>query len=451
MSGPKSSRYTVTATRRRMLAEQRQRKLLEQQQKILEEQRRIEQERKENCIWIKNTVGQMQKSTASFDRELAVAQELAAKSKSDHGMQQVVQNVREKVQRACTLAQNVESKDAAYVKAVLVQVNQVKAEIVLLQQKIQLAAQENEKELGRYFGSKIADAFSEKNDVPDAPTEKMDKSTDDVKAEINDELAEVMAAQSRISRSLFERAAHAKVALDELQDEEHLKNFEAITVLPLFTDYRKEVHEYEAVSDAYLQARASYEALCQSAAVEPKETSCCQAGLEMLQKEIERLQLQLAEDDERAYISQSIDEVMAEMSYDVIGQRQVHKKNGRHFTNELYAYEDGMAVNVTYADDGKITMELGGLDTDDRLPGAAEAKQLCESMESFCDDFSEIEKRLEAKGVVLKSRLALLPPSEDYAQIINVSDYQTTVPIDTFKANNRRRSIGQGKERYSKE
>ena len=451
MSGPKSSRYTVTAARRMMLAEQRRRKLLEQQQKILEEQRRIEQERKENCIWIKNTVGQIQKATVSFDRELAVAQELAAKSKSDHGMQQLVQNVREKVQRASTLAQNVESKDAAHVKEIWMQVKQVQTEVILLQQKIQLVAQENERELEHYFGSSIADAFSAKDDVPDDPIGKIANSTDSLKAKINDELAEVMAAQSKISESLFDRAAHAKVVLEELQDEEHLKNFEAITVLPLLTEYRKEVHEYEAVSDAYLQARAIYEALCQSAAVEPRDTRCSKAGLEMLHTEIENLQQRLAEDDERAYISQSIDEVMAEMGYDVIGQRHVQKKNGRHFINELYSYEDGTAVNVTYADDGKITMELGGLDTNDRLPDAAEAKQLCESMEAFCDDFSEIEKRLEAKGVVLKSRLALLPPSEDYAQIINVSDYQTTAPVDTFKANNRRGSIGQNQARYMKE
>ena len=451
MSGPKSSRYTVTAARRMMLAEQRQRKLLEQQQKILEEQRRIEQEQKENCIRIKNTVGQMQKSIASFDRELAVAQELAAKGKSDHGMQQLVQDVREKVQRASALAQNVESKNAAQVKEIWAQVKQVQTEVILLQQKIQLTAQENEKELGCYFGSSIADAFAAKNDVLDAPIREIANSTDSLKAKINDELAEVMAARSKISESLFARAAHAKSMLDEPQDEEHLKNFEAITVLSLLADYRKEVHEYETVSDAYLQARARYEALCQSAAVEPKETHCSKVGLEMLHTEIENLQEQLAEDDERTYISQSIDEVMAEMGYDVIGERHVQKKNGRHFTNELYSYEDGTAVNVTYADDGKITMELGGLDTDDRLPDAAEAKQLCESMESFCDDFSEIEKRLEAKGVVLKSRLALLPPSEDYAQIINVSDYQTTVPVDTFKANNRRRSIGQNQTQYMKE
>lgn len=451
MSGPKSSRYTVTAARRMMLAEQRRRKLLEQQQKILEEQRRLEQERKENCIWIKNTVGQIQKSASSFNRELAVAQELAVKTGSDHGLQRLVQDVRETVQKASVLAQNVESKDAAQVKEIWAKVKQVQAEVILLQQKIQLVAQENERELEHYFGSSIADAFSAKNDVPDASIGEIANSTDSLKAKINDELTEVMAAQSKISESLFEQAAHAKVVLEELQDEEYLKNFEAITVQPLLSDYRKEAHEYEAMSDAYLQARASYEALCQSAAVEPKDTRCSKAGLKMLHTEIENLQQQLAEDDERAYISQSIDEVMAEMGYDVIGQRHVQKKNGRHFINELYSYEDGTAVNVTYADDGKITMELGGLDTDDRLPDAAEAKQLCESMESFCDDFSEIEKRLEAKGVVLKSRLALLPPSEDYAQIINVSDYQTTAPVDTFKANNRRGSIVQNQAQYIKE
>lgn len=321
----------------------------------------------------------------------------------------------------------------------------------MLQQKIQQAAQENDEALGRYFGVSIADAFSAKNDVSPAPVEKIVDSSENLKAKICAELTKVLDAQPKISDDLFARGEQAKSALEKLQDEEHLKNFAAITVMPLLADCQKEIVTYERIFEVYSQTRACYEALCLSAEVEPKETRCSQAGLEMLQKEIERLQQQLAEDDERAYISQSIDEVMAEMGYDVIGQRQVHKKNGRHFTNELYAYEDGTAVNVTYADDGKITMELGGLDTDDRLPDAAEAKQLCESMESFCDDFSEIEKRLEAKGVVLKSRLALLPPSEDYAQIINVSDYQTTAPIDTFMANNRRSGIGQGKERYLKE
>ena len=422
MSGPKSSRYTLTAAQRR----------------AIEEQRRIEQERKKNCIWVKNTLGQIEKENSTFGREQAVAKELTAKTGNDHGLQQLIQEMQETVKSAVVLAQNVESKDVAHVKVICTQIKQRKAEIALPQQKIRQAAQENDEALGRYFGASIADAFSAKNDVSAAPVEKTVDRSENLKAKICAELTKVLDAQSKISDDLFARGEQAK-------------NFAAITVMPLLTDCQKEIVAYERNFEVYSQTRACYEALCLSAEVEPKETRCCQAGLEMLQKEIERLQQQLAEDDERAYISQSIDEVMAEMGYDVIGQRQVHKKNGRHFTNELYSYEDGTAVNVTYADDGKITMELGGLDTDDRLPDAAEAKQLCESMEAFCDDFSEIEKRLEAKGVVLKSRLVQLPPSEDYAQIINVSDYQTTVPVDTFKTNNRRSSTGQGKERYLKE
>ena len=435
MSGPKSSRYTLTAA----------------QQRAIEEQRRIEQERKENCIWVKNTLGQIQKENSTFVREQAVAKELTAKTGNDHGLQRLIQEIQETVKSTVVLAQNVESKDADHVKIVYTQIKQRQAEIALLQQKIRQAAQDNDEALGCYFGASIVDAFSAKNDVSLAPVEKIVDSSENLKAKICAELTKVLDAQPKISDDLFARGEQAKSALEKLQDEEHLKNFAAITVMPLLADCQKKIVAYEMLFEVYSQTRACYEALCLSAEVEPKETRCCQTGLEMLQREIERLQQQLAEDDERAYISQSIDEVMAEMGYDVIGQRQVRKKNGRHFTNELYAYEDGTAVNVTYADDGKITMELGGLDTDDRLPDAAEAKQLCESMESFCDDFSEIEKRLEAKGVVLKSRIALLPPSEDYAQIINVSDYETTAPIDTFKANNRRSGIGQGKERYLKE
>lgn len=97
MSGPKSSRYTVTAARQRALAEQRKRKLLEQQLRILEEQRRIEQERKENCIWVKNTLGQIQKENSTFGREQAVAKELTAKTGNDHGLQRLIQEMQTSV------------------------------------------------------------------------------------------------------------------------------------------------------------------------------------------------------------------------------------------------------------------------------------------------------------------------------------------------------------------
>ena len=135
------------------------------------------------------------------------------------------------------------------------------------------------------------------------------------------------------------------------------------------------------------------------------------------------------------------------MGYAVLGSREFTKKNGRHFRNELYTYGDGTAVNVTYSSDGRIAMELGGVDTADRLPDERETSLLCDSMERFCDDFKEIEERLLVKGVVLKERLSLLPPSPEYAQIINVSDYETKREAETIQAQKQRKTMSKLKTR----
>ena len=91
--------------------------------------------------------------------------------------------------------------------------------------------------------------------------------------------------------------------------------------------------------------------------------------------------------------------------------------------------EGGTAVNVTYSSDGQIAMELGGISREDRLPTVEETQVLTEDMETFCGEFAEFEKRLRAKGVILGNRIAMSPPSADYAAIINVNDYE----IDSSK------------------
>ena len=114
---------------------------------------------------------------------------------------------------------------------------------------------------------------------------------------------------------------------------------------------------------------------------------------------------------------------MAEMGYDVIGQREVTKRSGKHFRNELYRYGEETAINVTYSDDGQIAMELGKLDQKDRVPTVSESNYLVNQMVIFCERFSELEKRLAKKGVKLGKRIALTSPSADYAQIINSNEY----------------------------
>ena len=58
-------------------------------------------------------------------------------------------------------------------------------------------------------------------------------------------------------------------------------------------------------------------------------------------------------------------------------------------------------------------------------------------MISFCDKFTEFEKRLAAKGIVCKNRVSHLPPKAEYAQIINTSDYEMKSEVETFKAERR--------------
>ena len=128
---------------------------------------------------------------------------------------------------------------------------------------------------------------------------------------------------------------------------------------------------------------------------------------------------------------------MIEMGYNLIGSRSVTKKNGKHFENELYLFDEGTAVNVTRSDEGQITMELGGLDKIDRIPTALESQRLCEDMDEFCVDYEEIEKRLVEKGIKVK-RISILPAEEQYAQIINVEDYNMKEDVEYYEVTQKR-------------
>ena len=127
---------------------------------------------------------------------------------------------------------------------------------------------------------------------------------------------------------------------------------------------------------------------------------------------------------QKAYVEQAVGEVMQEMGYDVLGMRDVTKRSGKHFVSRLFSYGEDTAINVTYADDGQISMELGKTDLGDRIPTDTETNYLENQMLHFCDKFKDMEKRLADKGVLVGKRIALSPPTADYAQIINTQDYK---------------------------
>ena len=206
-----------------------------------------------------------------------------------------------------------------------------------------------------------------------------------------------------------------------------------MTIKPLADECKAYIKNIETYGEEFEELEAEYKVLCSNANITPRMFEISESGIAGLKAEISKLEAEALENSEQEYIADAIDEVMEEMGYDLIGSREVTKKSGKRFRNELYTFSEGTAVNIRYDNQGKIAMELGGIDSTDRLPSSLEASRLEDEMVAFCDKFTEFEKRLAAKGIVCKNRVRHLPPKAEYAQIINTSDYDIKTDVEAFK------------------
>ena len=422
MSGPKTSRYTLTPEQRRILAEQRE----------IERRKAVAAEK------IRKTQKQLFHIGGMFNAEREIASELVNRTGNDNGMTKLIAELEALIDPIQPLVAKANFDDVNSVEETANAVFDCLKEAEKLASKITSIATTNEINLKTNLSEAIDQGFV--------------SSFADIKADTATSLR-IDAAQrlEQIYKIDFLPPAyksdisHAIIRLNEITDDVFLKNFVAVSVNPLIKQANQFIAEYRECKDEFDQLYAEYVALCELYYYVAQEYVCSRSSIQALEIEIDRIKKNAAEDDEQTYISDCLDEVMTEMGYSVLGSREVTKRNGKRFRNELYTYCDGTAVNVTYSSDGKIAMELGGIDTSDRVPTAQETEKLCNSMEHFCDDFKEIEKKLLAKGVVLADRVSLLPPNAEYAQIINTSDYSMKTEIDSISVKKQRRSISKQK------
>ena len=281
--------------------------------------------------------------------------------------------------------------------------------------------------------------------------EMSDEDTDDElrkkKKAISDRLLSII-GDNDLSAEIISEVKNAVIMLDRIISAQHLKTFDSLTVKPLMKKAENYKREQEEKKKIFAEKYASYKALCILAQENPKELNYSDSHIEFIDAEIKRIEQQLIRQREQEYIHDSVDEVLSDMGYELIGSREVRKKSGKHFRNELYTFNEGTAVNVTFSSDGQISMELGGLAREDRIPSEEESKMLTEDMESFCSEFSEFEKRMLTKGIVVGNRIALSPPTADYVAIINVNDYDidSSVQVSEMKATEKQRKQTKRKE-----
>ena len=259
---------------------------------------------------------------------------------------------------------------------------------------------------------------------------------------INEALADI--SDLDLSYSLQEHLNSIREKANEITDPSFLKNFYSVVVIPFLKDCR----EYAAIQAEHDELLIHYVTLAAECGVSPKPIPYTREGIEFLKDEISILEQQIAEQREKEYIKAALDEAMREMGYELVGDRVVHKKTGKRIRHELYSMEDGTAVDVTYSDNGQISMELGGIDRTDRQPDANESAQLVEDMRSFCSDYEILEKKLAERGVQTR-RISIMPPSAEYAQIFNEDDYNMHRSVSRYSTATKRRTADKVMRRES--
>lgn len=425
MSGPKSSRYTLTPEQRRILAEQRK----------IERRKAVATEK------IRKAQKQLLQMGGMFNAEKQIASELFSRTGNENGMATLISELETLITPIQPLVSRTNYEDVNSVEETANAVCAYLKEAEKIASKISSIAATNEGNLKANLSEAIDQGFATSfANIKEVKT--------DTVASLRIEAAQRLAQISKIDflpHDYKSEISRARTRLEEIADEIFLKNFVAVSINPLIKQANQFIAEFRECQVEFDSLYTEYTALCELYYYVAQEYVCSRSSIQILETEIARIKKAVAEDDEQAYISDCLDEVMVEMGYSVLGSREVTKRNGKRFRNELYAYGDGTAVNVTYSSDGKIAMELGGIDTSDRVPTAQETDKLCDSMEQFCDDFKEIEKRLLAKGVVLADRISILPPDAEYAQIINTSDYSMETEADTISVKKQRRSASKQK------
>lgn len=290
------------------------------------------------------------------------------------------------------------------------------------------------------LGGYVSFDLPPEDDIPDT-------SFEDSKAGLQNELT-VLLRDPELSPEIIAEIKKAIISLDKIHQIEYLHSFDSVTVKNIFKKIDAYKYELEKKQAEFNEAYSRYKMLCSMA----KETAATfeysdEAFAEM-EEEIERLEIAIVRMQEQDYVSECVDQVMTEMGYDLIGSREVvKKKTGKRFRNELFTFNEGTAVNVTYSSDGQISMELGGIAREDRIPSPEETEMLTQDMQTFCGEFAEFERRLKAKGVVINRRIALSPPSAEYAAIINVSDYDVSegTQITEMKSVDRKKKAAEKK------
>lgn len=255
-----------------------------------------------------------------------------------------------------------------------------------------------------------------------------------------------------LTDSMLEQLRSLKEKAAEIKDGSYLSNFYQLVIRPFVEECTQYDAFYNAHFAEYEEYKTSYEILCSELNLVPQEMEISAESIAFYKAKTLELQGILLQRHTRETVMETVNEVMTEMGYDLVATRDVVKKSGKQYHDELYLYGDGTAISVVQSSEGQLTMEIGGLDYGDRMPTEEEAKNMESLMVSFCLDYQAIAEALVKKGLDMK-KVSLLPPDAQYATIINLDDYEVSGSVETITEAKKeeRRAEDTKKERHAED
>lgn len=413
MSGPKTSRHTLTPEQRKQL-EERLKKLRE------------EQIRKEKVALAQKTLNATIQRLSQTISELEAIPEIA----NDHDTSLAIIEVKELIQKASSY---LSSENIKGIYTMIDDIEESAEKIQLCLNNYTVKQREIQLEKSEALDNLIAKGFAvEFKRMPNLDEVKHNQYCKKIQIAIS------KLASLHMSNKALLHLQEIKEKAQEIDSTDYLENYYAITVFPFVQECEKYNKEYNEHFEEFVEILSTYKALLQECKL-PYDLQSEEFSVELmlhLKEEVRRLHSRILEEEEEAYISRCIDEAMDEMGYRRVGHRDVTKKSGKHFRHELYKFAEGTAVDVTYSDDGQVIMELGAVDDQDREPSEEECRSLTEDMESFCNSYSKLEEILREKGVIRRN-ISVLPVSAEYAQVINKTDYKIENDMEGYAQSGR--------------
>ena len=185
---------------------------------------------------------------------------------------------------------------------------------------------------------------------------------------------------------------------------------------------REQIEDMEREADALdelLSAElARYHMLCMEAGINPKKFPFRQESLEAIRYECGKLLAGRSENSDIRLLMKRVRESLSKLGYEYLGE----KEEDLDFYREIYRIHDHVVLHVMFDSTGKVTMEVAVEDDRDRLPHEREVEMLVQEQVKFCDEYEKIFQLINEQGMLFQKE-AMFPPSPEFAQVINRSEF----------------------------